>query len=98
VGVCVELGLADRADSAGSFGWNGLASTYFRVDPSERLVVVAFAQHFPFDEHRLFGRVTNVVWSTLSCNCVQQLGYVFVALRAAYPAIGVNSGAGSGHR
>jgi CubicO group peptidase (beta-lactamase class C family) len=65
VGVRVELGLADRADSAGSFGWNGLASTYFRVDPSERLVLVAFAQHFPFDEHRLFGRVTNVVYSQL---------------------------------
>jgi CubicO group peptidase (beta-lactamase class C family) len=61
----VELGLAERVDSIGSFGWNGLASTFFRVDPSERLVLVALAQHLPFDEHRLFGRVANVIYSHL---------------------------------
>jgi len=65
VGVRVELGLAERVDSIGAFGWNGLASTFFRVDPSERLVLVALAQHLPFDEHRLFGRVANVIYSDL---------------------------------
>jgi CubicO group peptidase (beta-lactamase class C family) len=65
IGVRVELGLAERVDSIGSFGWNGLASTFFRVDPSERLVLVALAQHLPFDEHRLFGRVANVIYSHL---------------------------------
>jgi CubicO group peptidase (beta-lactamase class C family) len=38
VSVRVELGLAERVDSIGAFGWNGLASTFLRVDPSERLV------------------------------------------------------------
>ncbi len=65
VGVREVLGRSDRVESLGSFGWNGLASTYFRVDPSERLVLVVFAQHFPFDEHRLFGRVSNAVYAEL---------------------------------
>ncbi|MBV9999000.1 MAG: beta-lactamase family protein [Verrucomicrobia bacterium] len=65
VGVRLELGLADRADSPGCFGWNGLASTFFRVDPAERLVLVVLIQHFPFDEHRLLGRIANVIYSQL---------------------------------
>lgn len=65
VGVRVELGLVERADSVGAFGWHGLASTFFRVDPAERLVLVDLAQHFPFDEHRLFGRVVNAVYARL---------------------------------
>ena len=65
VGVRVDLGFAERADSIGRFGWNGLASTSFRVDPSERLVLVILAQHLPFDEHRLFGRVVNLIYSQI---------------------------------
>ncbi|HEY0793218.1 MAG TPA: serine hydrolase domain-containing protein [Chthoniobacterales bacterium] len=65
VSVRVESGMADRADSIGTFGWSGLASTSLRVDPLEQLVLVLFAQHFPYDEHRLFGRVTNMVYAQL---------------------------------
>ena len=35
--------------SVGQFGWDGAASTYFRMDPKEKLVTLLFQQYMPFD-------------------------------------------------
>jgi len=35
--------------SAGDFGWDGAASTFFRVDPAEDLVVLVMTQRMPCD-------------------------------------------------
>ncbi len=35
--------------SVGDFGWDGAASTFFRVDPKERLVVLVMTQRMPTD-------------------------------------------------
>ncbi|MDX2153421.1 MAG: serine hydrolase domain-containing protein [Bryobacteraceae bacterium] len=39
--------------SVGQFGWDGAASTYFRMDPKEKLVTLLFQQYMPFDQSSL---------------------------------------------
>ena len=37
-----------------SIGWYGAATTYCQIDPRERLVAVAFARHFLFNQQNFF--------------------------------------------
>ena len=39
--------------SVGDYGWDGAASTYFRMDPKEKLVALLFQQYMPFDKPNL---------------------------------------------
>jgi CubicO group peptidase (beta-lactamase class C family) len=39
--------------TVGQFGWDGAASTYFRMDPKEKLVTLLFQQYMPFDQPSL---------------------------------------------
>ena len=54
VEVTTDLGQLSMPSSLGQFGWYGAATTYCQIDPKERLVAIAFAQHFPFNEHNFF--------------------------------------------
>lgn len=54
VEVTTDLGQLSGPSSVGQFGWYGAATTYCQIDPKERLVAIAFAQHFPFNEHGFF--------------------------------------------
>ncbi len=54
VEVTTDLGQLSTPSSIGQFGWYGAATTYCQIDPRERLVAIAFAQHFPFNEHNSF--------------------------------------------
>ncbi len=54
VEVTTDLGRLSVPSSVGQFGWYGAATTYCQIDPKERLVAVAFAQHLPFNEHHFF--------------------------------------------
>ncbi len=67
LGVTVRLdnGSAATLGTIGSFGWTGMATTYCRIDPSEKLVAIVFAQHLPYDEHGLFQRFANLTYQTL---------------------------------
>jgi len=65
VGVRINDGLAGTLGTLGSFGWSGMATTQCTIDPAEELVMIIFAQHLPFDEHRLFQRFTNLVYQAL---------------------------------
>ncbi|MBN2068849.1 MAG: beta-lactamase family protein [Opitutales bacterium] len=58
LGVEVQLTLATsgRIGSIGSYGWDGAASTYFRVDPQEQTVELIFLQHMPYDPYHIFER------------------------------------------
>jgi CubicO group peptidase (beta-lactamase class C family) len=64
--VRVDLAGGDRPGSPGEFGWSGAATTTAGMDPKERLLSLAFAQHFPFDEHGLFWRFTTLVYSAIA--------------------------------
>jgi CubicO group peptidase (beta-lactamase class C family) len=65
VAVRINNGLAGTLGTLGSFGWSGKATTLCMVDPVEELVMLVFAQHFPYDEHGLFERFTNLVYQAL---------------------------------
>lgn len=54
VEVTTDLGQLSIPSSLGQFGWYGAATTYCQIDPKERIVAIAFAQHFPFNEHGFF--------------------------------------------
>lgn len=47
--VRIEPAKSGRPGSAGLFGWDGAASTRFRVDRKEKLVYLLFVQWMPFD-------------------------------------------------
>jgi CubicO group peptidase (beta-lactamase class C family) len=47
--VRVDLAKGNIPGTLGQFGWDGAASTYFRMDPKERTVSLLFQQHMPFD-------------------------------------------------
>jgi CubicO group peptidase (beta-lactamase class C family) len=47
--VRLDPARAGRPGSEGMFGWDGAASTYFRVDRKEKLALLLFLQWMPFD-------------------------------------------------
>jgi len=47
--VRLDLAKASSLGSVGQFGWAGMASTYFRIDPQEGTVAILFMQHLPSD-------------------------------------------------
>jgi CubicO group peptidase (beta-lactamase class C family) len=54
VEVTTDLGQLPMPSSLGQFGWYGAATTYCQIDPKERIVAIALAQHFPFNQHKFF--------------------------------------------
>jgi CubicO group peptidase (beta-lactamase class C family) len=64
LGRVIEVVSGQRLDE--SFGWNGMATTYFWIDPAEGLVTLCFTQHLPHDEHGLFQRFRNLCYQALA--------------------------------
>ena len=54
VQVLIDLGQGGVPGSLGEFGWSGAATTFAQIDPKEQMVTLAFAQHFPFNAHKVF--------------------------------------------
>jgi len=65
VEVQQDLGRGGLPGSAGAFGWYGAATTYARIDPREKIVAIALAQHFPFNEHNFFGKFATGYYQAL---------------------------------
>jgi len=65
VEVSIDPGRGAVPTSIGQFGWYGAATTYCQIDPREKLVAIAFAQHFPFNEHNLFGKWATAYYQAL---------------------------------
>jgi CubicO group peptidase (beta-lactamase class C family) len=51
--------------STGDYGWGGAASTYFRIDPKEKMVIIAFAQFLPIGFHPYHDDFRNVVYQAI---------------------------------
>lgn len=49
VSVLTDLGKSPTVGSVGDYGWDGAASTYFRIDPSEDLVILLMTHRMPCD-------------------------------------------------
>jgi CubicO group peptidase (beta-lactamase class C family) len=65
VAVRVDLAKSNELGSLGQFGWSGAATTTVNIDPKERLVMLVFAQHMPFNEHDLFWNFTTLTYQAL---------------------------------
>jgi CubicO group peptidase (beta-lactamase class C family) len=65
VEVTTDLGRLSVPSSPGQFGWYGAATTYCQIDPKERLVAIAFVQHFPFNEHKFFAAFQTACYQAL---------------------------------
>jgi CubicO group peptidase (beta-lactamase class C family) len=63
VEVSIDPGRGAVPTTIGQFGWYGAATTYCQIDPKEKLV--AFAQHFPFNEHNLFAKFATGYYQAL---------------------------------
>ncbi len=48
--VVVNPTQRDRAGSIGAYGWSGAASTYYTIDPRERLIAILLMQHLPREQ------------------------------------------------
>jgi CubicO group peptidase (beta-lactamase class C family) len=65
VEVTTDLGQLSIPSSTGQFGWYGAATTYCQIDPKEKIVAVAFVQHFPFNEHNFFAQFATGYYQAL---------------------------------
>ena len=65
VEVTTELGRLPVPSSVGQFGWYGAATTYCQIDPKEKIVAIALAQHFPFNQHNLFAKFQTGYYQAL---------------------------------
>ena len=63
--VRLDLAKSNALGSVGQFGWDGAATTYARLDPKERTVMILLVQHFPFDEYKVFGRFSTLVYAAI---------------------------------
>jgi CubicO group peptidase (beta-lactamase class C family) len=67
-GVSVRIDGAYAANSLGSpgqYGWQGYATTYFTVDPRERMIALLLVQHQPYNEGGLFESFANTVYGAM---------------------------------
>lgn len=68
-GVSVRVDGAYAANSLGTpgqYGWQGYATTYFTVDPRERMIALLLVQHQPYNEDDIFERFANTVYGALA--------------------------------
>ena len=65
VQVTTDLGQMSVPSSLGQFGWFGAATTYCKIDPKEKIVAIAMAQHFPFNEHKFFAAFQTAYYQAL---------------------------------
>ena len=45
--VVLDVARRGRPGSVGQFGWSGAGSTYFTIDPREKLIAILLMQHLP---------------------------------------------------
>jgi CubicO group peptidase (beta-lactamase class C family) len=65
VSVTVDPAAAGNLGSVGAFGWSGAATTWFTVDPAEKLVAVLMAQQHPYDA-RLLSEFQTLVYQAIA--------------------------------
>ena len=63
--VVLDPAKANVVDSAGDFGWGGLASTYFWVDPAEELIVIFMTQLIPSSSYPIRRQLKTAVYQAL---------------------------------
>lgn len=65
VSVTVDENQLKFMGSTGDYGWSGAASTYFRIDPKENMVIISMTQFLPIGFHAYHDDFRNVVYQAL---------------------------------
>lgn len=65
VSVSADMGQLTFMGSPGNYGWSGAASTYFRVDPVENIIIIGMAQFIPNGTHRYSDDLRNLTYQAL---------------------------------
>lgn len=65
VSVTVDPGQSRFMSSEGNFGWGGMASTYMRIDPQEKLILIGMSQFIPIGFHRYHDDLRNLTYQAL---------------------------------
>ena len=63
--VRIDLAKGNSLGSIGQFGWNGAATTTFRIDPKEKTVALLLTQHLPYDQHGIFAKFYTLFYAAL---------------------------------
>jgi CubicO group peptidase (beta-lactamase class C family) len=63
--VTVDEELVKFMSSTGNYGWGGAASTYFRIDPSEKIIMISMAQFMPNGFHAYHDDFRNLMYQAL---------------------------------
>ncbi len=65
VSVRMDRAQAEAPWNVGTFGWDGAASTYCRIDPKENLILLHVMQHFPMDPSNIIPRLTHTLYGAI---------------------------------
>ena len=65
VRIVNKLGESRHLGSPGMFGWDGLATTLYWIDPKERMVSILLTQHLPYNEDDIFATFMNGVYASI---------------------------------
>lgn len=63
--VTLEPGKSRFMSSQGNYGWAGAASTFFRIDPKENIIMISMAQFIPIGFHAYHNDFRNLVYQAL---------------------------------
>jgi CubicO group peptidase (beta-lactamase class C family) len=63
--VTVDENQVNFLSSTGNYGWGGAASTYFRIDPTEQMIMISMTQFLPMGFHPYHNDFRNVVYQAL---------------------------------
>ena len=63
--VTVDQSQVKFMSSTGNYGWGGAASTYFRIDPKENLIMISMTQFLPIGFHAYHDDFRNLVYQSL---------------------------------
>ncbi|MET7850707.1 serine hydrolase, partial [Streptomyces avermitilis] len=66
VSVVVDPGVTRSPSALGSYGWNGVATTTFWVDPHNDMTVQFLTQVRPTGSHRVFPELKRLVHESLA--------------------------------
>lgn len=68
VSVTVDTEQLGFLGAEGNFGWGGMASTYVRIDPKHKIILLSMAQFVPIGYHRYQDDFRNIVYQALIKN------------------------------
>ncbi|MDT0595729.1 serine hydrolase domain-containing protein [Glaciecola petra] len=65
VSVTVDESKVKFLGSTGDYGWGGAASTYFRIDPKENMILISMTQFMPYGFYPYMDDYRNLVYQAL---------------------------------